>query len=457
MKKIFVILFAYLVTVVAYAQNYVSETKYDWSNLARSITQGKITKYDQAYAIYRWLCDNIAYDTTYAIHDADTAYEQRRGVCQAYSEIFYRLGEAIGLKVDIIFGKAKDSDGKIDDIGHAWVFVYTKDNTGILVDPTWGAGSVSDGKFTPTPGDDSWFHVDPHWMIFTHFPDKEAYQLIDTKIDYSTFASLPSLRPELAFFGYKGHEMLVKALSGTVTDIPKCNKPDFVTGINMPLDGTLHVGQTYDFAVRYNKASQFALINENVFHTDWAIEDDVAYAKFMPSEGGELVLAYHNNEDSWTHIVEYKVAQPTAAEIRNLEQAEPHRSPALAALPNYNYELYKEHGVDFARLLSEVKNRNITNLPHFYNEGKYHVGNMTMNGHLKPDSQLNFRFSPYAAGEWVIINGEDWLSEWSQDPQTREWVMDLTVAPSGSLILAFKAKDSASDSYSYCMRYEIGN
>ena len=77
----------------------VHKTKYDWGLVAEQIAGDKTSKYDQAYAIYRWLCDNVSYDTTYSIYDADTAFEQKCGVCQAYYEMFYRIAEPLGLKV----------------------------------------------------------------------------------------------------------------------------------------------------------------------------------------------------------------------------------------------------------------------------------------------------------------------------------------------------------------------
>lgn len=121
----------FMITVIALAARAqgpmsVSETKYDWSELAAKIVGDKTAKRDQAYAIYRWLCDNIAYDTSYSIHDADTAIEQKRGVCQAYCEIFYRLAEPLGLEAHIISGFSKDSDSG------AWVMTVQAAPSGTL-------------------------------------------------------------------------------------------------------------------------------------------------------------------------------------------------------------------------------------------------------------------------------------------------------------------------------------
>ena len=184
MMRVKMAIIAMVVAAVAVAQTtggdmmqqQVAPTRYDYTQVARQITEGCSSKYEQAYAIYRWLCDNISYDTSYSIYTADECWDNRRGVCQAYSELFYRLAEPLGLETHIVRGDAKGPGG-IE--GHAWVFVIVEGTgTGILVDPTWGAGSVNGSTFTHREDDDSWFHVDPYWMIFTHFPDEASYQFL---------------------------------------------------------------------------------------------------------------------------------------------------------------------------------------------------------------------------------------------------------------------------------------
>ena len=97
-----------LASTLLYAQCYVSPTKYDYSTLAKSITKNAKSKLEKNRAIFNWICENIAYDTSYTIYTADECYEQKKGVCQAYSELYYRLCEAVGIKCIIISGKTKD-------------------------------------------------------------------------------------------------------------------------------------------------------------------------------------------------------------------------------------------------------------------------------------------------------------------------------------------------------------
>ena len=180
-------------------QAQVHEKKTDYKVLVNDIVGCAQTPRDKALHIYKWLCDNIAYDVTCQIHDADTCWKQRCGVCQAYCELFYHLGKAVGLTVEIISGKSKQRDGKISEKSHAWVFVYTKGYDGIYIDPTWGAGSVSEtGEFIKSNGDLTWFDVQPAWMIYTHFPDDKEWMRLDQiseDLTEDVFEKLPFKEP----------------------------------------------------------------------------------------------------------------------------------------------------------------------------------------------------------------------------------------------------------------------
>lgn len=164
----------------------------------------------KARAIYDWLCSNIAYDTTKQIRDAETCWNVRKGVCQAYSELFCHMAEAVGLTADIIVGKTKDSDGVISDEKHAWIFVYTQGYDGLLIDPTWGAGGVSQGRFVRSEDNSKWFNVSPYWMIFSHLPDQQMWSKLDISITEEQFRRLPHMLPSNES---DGKDFLFEALS----------------------------------------------------------------------------------------------------------------------------------------------------------------------------------------------------------------------------------------------------
>lgn len=443
----------------AWTPNTDSETRYDWSELAQSITQDKTTDYDKAYGIYRWLCDNIAYDTSYSISDADTAYEKKCGVCQAYCEMFYRLGEAVGLDVDIISGKAKDSYGNIPDDGHAWLFVRTDGNAGILVDPTWGAGIVENGQFIRTENDDTWFHVDPAWMIFTHYPNIESDQFLDDIIDYSSFVSLPPLDPSFGNLGYKADELLASLLAGDILDIPKCFDLRKIKISEIPHDGTLRVGASYDFILGPEDNYEFIIINGEEYDKSWEQNNGYHRIKFVPGQADRLVVGYRNrgSKDSWTHLLSYKVADPTSDDISSLEKIAPHKSPAFKNLKNFDFDRLRNRGVDMGKLLATVKRDDIKHLPMIYDSGDFKLNDVPLNGILKVGESYQFAFSPNEEGDWVIINNGKFLSEWNQDPQNHVWETTIMPSAPGKVVLAFKPSSASDNKYSYCLEYLVEN
>lgn len=435
----------------------VSETKYDWKPLAKTIVDKKKTKYEQAYAIYRWLCDNIDYDTSYTIHEADNAMEQGKGVCQAYCEIFYHLSKAVGLKVDIVNGISKDIDGRVSPNGHAWMYVYTDGDQGILVDPTWGAGTVNQGVFQRRQDDDSWFHIDPHWAIFSHFPDDASYQLLSQPVDSATFVQLPFYHPELSHFSFKPDELFHRSLSENKPDLPKCYINKAIGILDIPTDGTLRIGKEYNFRLSDDGSYEFAIINGEDFDLQWQSNGNEHECSFVPALANRLMLAYRpkGSQSNWTSMTEYTVAAPSDDDIASLEALVPHKSPILKRLPNFYPELLQSKGVDFARLLDEVKSENILRLPMIATDGPLTLDSVPMNGELKAGAEYTFRITPLEAGEWFVVNDSQWLDSWIMNPESGQMEISVTTAGQGKLRIAHRPEGSETNTCDVYVVYDI--
>lgn len=434
----------------------VSDTKYDWSGLAKSVTSESKPEYERAHDIYRWLTENISYDTTYSIYTADETYENKRGVCQGYSELFYRMAEAVGLRVDIITGKTKDGDGSIPEMGHAWVFVYTDGNSGILADPTWGAGGVNNGVFTREPSD-RWFHVDPVWMIFSHFPDNEMYQLLPDKVSFEAFARMPRYEPSLSRYGYDGEAMLASALSGRATATPKFYPAAIdrhTSAVKVPLEAKLRVGQNYEFFVRPAGGSRFIVDNEGRADAEWQSDGTVSGVRFMPSQAGTLSIGAFTGANEWTTLVEYEVAQPTAADIANLEAGNPLLSPALTSVDNFREDYIKHYGIDPNKLLNAVKSQSIRCLPVFYGKVNCKVCDAPWNGVLKAGQSYTFAVRPGYQTRLAIINGEDWYMDNAADYAQGVITVTIPAARPGKLKLSAQVEGNP-ESYSTILEYIV--
>lgn len=167
----------------------------DFSNECHRIIGDAQTPRDIARRIYDWLCDNVQYDTTKSIHDADTCWRTKKGVCRAYCDLFCHIAGK-RLNVEVVVGKCKMPDGSISDTMHAWLYVYTDGYEGIFIDPTWGAGGINGGRFVQGRSRDTWFDVDPAWMIFTHYPEDDNFKVLDVDVSEKQFKQLPTLYPD---------------------------------------------------------------------------------------------------------------------------------------------------------------------------------------------------------------------------------------------------------------------
>lgn len=432
----------------------VAPTKYDYTQVAQQITAGCGSKYEQAHAIYRWLCDNISYDTSFSIYTADECWDNRRGVCQAYSELFYRIAEPLGLETRIVRGDAKGPGG-IE--GHAWVFVIVEEpSTGILIDPTWGAGSVNGSTFTRSENDDSWFHVDPYWMIFTHFPDDATYQFLPTPLDRSQFDALPGdIKPFWGEYGYVAKEVFDRCMAGD-TDFPKIYHSGMgkLRLADVPQQRTLRVGERYRFAVQKLQQCDLAII-DNAFHGDWQLNGDTYYMEYMPTAGGKLHLGFkQGNGRSYMTVVEYDVAQPTAADLARLEAANPLLMPEITGLDGYDATALQKFGIDGGQLLAAVRRGEVTSLPTFYDSaGDCAIDAMPLNGVLRIGQSYTFTLRPRNGTAWAIINEGNWNRAWTTDSQTGAMSMTVTPTTAGTLVLAVQMQQGGT--YEYCISFAV--
>lgn len=326
----------------------VSPTKYDWRNAALSIVGMKITPIEKAYAIFNWLCDTMSYDTSYKIHDADTAWKKHKGVCQAYCEIFYRLGLSVGLDVRIVSGRSKNTDGLVHTDDHAWIAVNVSSkicqsqlfpesityydnqveqskfpatrgldrNTAILIDPTWGAGAVINGRFRKGNNRDIWFDVKPEWFVFSHFPDNPVDQLLDNNsITHKQFVELPYLNAEYEGLGFECKSTLRTLLCNKI-QLPEINPSlsEFIQFEDIPLQNILKKNSTYNFSFKKKKDCTLAIFGaqsqrDDDENSDWECTEEVSSILYNTGEEDKLRIGINSSGgSSFTIILIYKVS-----------------------------------------------------------------------------------------------------------------------------------------------------
>lgn len=435
---------------------YILNSNYNYINVANTITEGCSTNYEKICAIYKWICDNIEYDISYSIYDADNCFDNRRGVCQAYCNLFYHIAKSIGIETEIVSGKAKNYNGKSRDNGHSWIFAYIDSDYGILLDPTWGAGSVGDDGFSKSADCWVWFNVDPKWMILSHFPDDESYQLLDDPISIEKFYSMPSVTSAWIEYGLDPIEIYDKAMTNTLS-LPTFfgNGEGRFKIIDMPMQKSLKIGQFYTFRIKMLENSDFAIFNEDIFcrSDEWNYEGNNVYSiDFMPRETGNLSFDLHDRyQDHWNCLIQYEIEHPTRNDWNNVRNHYPLDNPEIKGVKNLYNKEWNNAGINDRQLAKLIIDNNIRELPLIYtNMGdKLHIVSVPMNMKLKEGSQYTFSFYPQEGINWTIVNNDNWYKNWNI---SNDGKYSMTITPECGDVVLF-VQYNKGESYQGCIKY----
>ncbi len=174
----------------------VPDSLTDFKDIAENLTNDLKTDTEKARAIYIWIAHNIQYDLTQINSDLrygsdqeiiDEVLNERKGVCQHYSELFLAMSKSVGLKSYLISGYTRDVFGEIADVSHAWNGIVIDSNY-YMIDVTWAAGYEFRGKYVHKFRDD-YFLKTPQEFIQDHMPFDPVWQFLDNPLNNDEFIS----------------------------------------------------------------------------------------------------------------------------------------------------------------------------------------------------------------------------------------------------------------------------
>jgi len=183
---------------------------------AVKVTRGLESDKDKAYALYRYLAENVHYDveslfnlknSEYPDQGAEAVLERKNAVCAGYSNLYHAMAKAVGLESEVVTGLAHTTpDSPLPDRRHAWNAVKW-DEEWHLIDCTWGAGSTNfeTQEYNHRPNDD-WFQLTPEQFSFSHLPEDPRYFFSAKPMDLEEFDSLPYFNPRYFLQGLKLRE-----------------------------------------------------------------------------------------------------------------------------------------------------------------------------------------------------------------------------------------------------------
>ncbi len=123
--------------------------------VTKTVIDGLTTDYEKAYAIHKWVAENIYYDKDYAFntktYTALTPVDvltQRVSVCEGYSNLMVAMLNAAGIPAFKVGGYLLGNDASVwsevsptVSANHAWVEAYI-DGKWIIADPTWDSKNM---------------------------------------------------------------------------------------------------------------------------------------------------------------------------------------------------------------------------------------------------------------------------------------------------------------------------
>lgn len=274
---------------------------------------------EKARVIFRWVADRIDYDVNAYLTDqlsvatADSILQSRSSVCDGYATLFQTLADEAGLEAVSITGYAKAyghaNKAVFDKRNHAWNAVRI-DGQWRLVDATWGAGAVRNGKYVKALSE-IYFLADPDRLAFSHFPEDARWQMQTMpKLDKTSFEALPRLEPGFFHLGIPG-KAVWETLHGPGFDGKFARTFDIpygtITVIQAPLTYHLTPGKAYELDIRADDMEDMAIIHNGRW-THLPRAGGRYHARFSIRGSGEVSIAGKTRgNDRFTTFLQYQV------------------------------------------------------------------------------------------------------------------------------------------------------
>ena len=292
--------------------------------LAAYLEKGAKTDLEKSRAIYTWLTKNVSYDDrafntgVYGDLSAQGVFESGKAVCEGFSNLYWAIGEDMGLEIEKIVGYAKGygftPGDKFADTDHAWNRIKINGEWRVF-DATWGEGygKTVNGQLKSFKAfDPYWFNVDPYEAIFTHLPEKVKQRSIEQFISVKQYEQMPYIEASYFKLGFDGKNALRKATERNTIEFPMAYPPKtYVKVIKAPRYKKLFLAKSYAFEINVPRAYEVVLIDGNNTWTQFEGEKGVFTLQYEPKTPGEVHISIKFKEggESFQTILIYKAVK----------------------------------------------------------------------------------------------------------------------------------------------------
>ena len=188
---------------------------------------------EKVYLIYKWVANNIQYDSNYI--EPQDVLTNKKGSYSGYANLFTKLLTCLNVPADNIKNIKGHSKGigfnyedpiSDDNTNHEWNAVKI-DNKWCLIDTTWGANSIINDAYV-RKYDEYYLCTPPAQFVRSHLPKKieENLQFLDKPIDINTFQNMAFTTKYFFEYGFNGlsNDKMVQNICGDGKMTLKYNK-----------------------------------------------------------------------------------------------------------------------------------------------------------------------------------------------------------------------------------------
>lgn len=196
-------------------------------NVCNIINQNSENDFERVKLAHDIICLIMTYDDQsywsgrYPSQDFETALKSGKSVCSGFANVFKKFCDELKIPCDVVMGYTKgvgfNPNATTFNNNHDWNVVRI-DGFWYLVDCTWDEGFM-DGRTSVKSYNTNYLFARPEKMIYSHYPEKSEYQLLNKKFTSKDIIFVPNLTPEF-FDGRYGFTASVDSLDsskGTMT------------------------------------------------------------------------------------------------------------------------------------------------------------------------------------------------------------------------------------------------
>jgi|GEM_PF-1319408 len=277
----------------------ITNKKLDISDLTNFVTNNISNKEEIAKFYYYWINLNITYDfkkrdrwrnedaTVDEINATENpliVFQEKKAVCIGYSNLFKMFMDSSGIECVIITGHVKARENltlepELDsNYLHAWNAVKIN-NSWLLIDTTWSQ------QFEKSISD-FYFNTLPERLILSHYPEDDAWQLMENPITLKEFNEKPYVDSLYFDTGFGELPKFTKDEDYYYIEFPKIANNNWLTKLTYDSENKINesIFPEYEdkdnsklFKFKKNQVPKNAILNVVISHFDWDKQNKTEY------------------------------------------------------------------------------------------------------------------------------------------------------------------------------------